>query len=91
MAELVGKNKKTVSEHIQNIFSEGELSVSSVVRNFRTTAADGKPYDTNYYNLDVIISMGYRVKSAQGAQLRICETQRFKEIGKDIHVLRKPQ
>jgi len=79
MAELFGKSKKTVSEHIQNVFSEGELTENSVVRNFRTTAADGKSYDTNYYNLDVIISVGYRVKSPQGTQFRIWATQRLKE------------
>ena len=79
MAELFGKSKKTISEHIQNVFNEGELSENSVVRNFRTTAADGKNYDTNYYNLDVIISVGYRVKSTQGTQFRIWATQRLKE------------
>jgi hypothetical protein len=79
MSELFGKSKKTVSEHIQNVFYEGELAENSVVRNFRTTAADGKNYDTNYYNLDVIISVGYRVKSPQGTQFRIWATQRLKE------------
>lgn len=79
MGELFGKSKKTISEHIQNVFQEGELEEISVVRNFRTTAADGKNYDTNYYNLDVIISVGYRVKSTQGTQFRIWATQRLKE------------
>jgi len=79
MAELFGKSKKTISEHIQNVFSEDELSENSVVRNFRTTATDGKNYNTNYYNLDVIISVGYRVKSLQGTQFRIWATQRLKE------------
>lgn len=79
MSELFGKNKRTVSEHVRNIFKEGELEESSAVRNFRTTAADGKNYDTNYYNLDVIISVGYRVKSQQGTQFRIWATQRLKE------------
>lgn len=79
MAELFGKNKKTISEHIQNVFSEDELLENSVVRNFRTTAADGKNYNTNYYNLDVIILVGYRVKSPQGTQFRIWATQRLKE------------
>jgi len=63
MAELFNKNKRTISEHIINIFNENELEENSVVRNFRTTASDGKNYNTKYYNLDVIISIGYRVKS----------------------------
>lgn len=66
-------------EHIKNIFVEGELMESSVVRNFRTTASDGKSYETNFYNLDIIISVGYRVKSQQGTQFRIWATQRIKE------------
>ncbi len=66
MAALFGKDKRTISEHIGHIFSEGELEKNSVVRNFRTTASDGKSYATNHYNLDVIISVGYRVKSVQG-------------------------
>ncbi|WP_462323869.1 virulence RhuM family protein [Desulfoplanes sp.] len=76
---LFQKSKATVSEHIKNIFKEGELNENSVVRNFRTTAADGKLYDVRYYNLDVIISVGYRVKSHQGTQFRIWATQRLKE------------
>lgn len=79
IALLFGKDKRTVSEHIRNIFKEGELIKNSVVRNFRTTANDGKNYNTNYYNLDVIISVGYRVKSLQGTQFRKWATQRLKE------------
>lgn len=79
MATLFGKDKRTISEHIGNIFKEGELDEGSVVRNFRTTAADGKNYAINHYNLDVIISVGYRVKSVQGTQFRIWATQRLKE------------
>ncbi|GHT60560.1 hypothetical protein FACS189451_00820 [Bacteroidia bacterium] len=79
MGQLFGKDKRTVSEHIGNIFKEGELNEYSVVRNFRTTASDGKIYDMNFYNLDVIISVGYRVKSPQGTQFRIWATQRLKE------------
>ncbi len=79
MCELFQKSKSTISEHIKNVFEEGELDEISVVRNFRTTALDGKNYDTKYYNLDVIISVGYRVKSAQGTQFRIWATQRLKE------------
>src|SRR5690554_541927 len=71
LCELFQKSKATISEHIRNIFLENELIESSVVRNFRTTASDGKSYDTNHYNLDVIISVGYRVKSHQGTQFRI--------------------
>jgi len=85
MAELFGKSKKTISEHIRNVFNEGELDEKVVVRNFRTTtrhgAMDGKTQsrDVNYYNLDVIISVGYRVRSQQGTQFRIWATQRLKE------------
>jgi hypothetical protein len=79
MSDLFGKSKKTISEHINNIFQEGELIENSVVRNYRTTARDGKLYNTYFYNLDVIISVGYRVKSKQGTQFRIWATQRLKE------------
>ena len=79
MQNLFGKSKATISEHIKNVFDEGELDKNSVVRNFRTTASDGKSYATNFYNLDVIISVGYRVKSQQGTQFRIWATQRLKE------------
>lgn len=71
MAELFQRDKSTISRHIKNIFSEGELSRNSVVANFATTAADGKTYQVEYYNLDVIISVGYRVKSKRGTQFRI--------------------
>ena len=79
MAELFQKDVRTVSEHIQNIFSENELHPDSVVRNFRITAADGKSYDVAHYNLDVIISVGYRVKSHRGTQFRMWATQRLRE------------
>ncbi|KAA6302287.1 MAG: hypothetical protein EZS26_001647 [Candidatus Ordinivivax streblomastigis] len=79
MGQLFGKDKRTISEHISNIFREGELNEISVIRNSRTTASDGKMYDTNFYSLDVIISVGYRVKSSQGTQFRIWATQRLKE------------
>jgi hypothetical protein len=79
LCELFQKSKATISEHIKNVFAEGELLEGSVVRNFRTTANDGKNYETNYYNLDVIISVGYRVKSTQGTQFRIWATQRLRE------------
>ncbi|WP_345975666.1 RhuM family protein [Sulfurimonas sp. HSL3-7] len=79
MEELFGKSKKTISEHINNIFKEGELEKDAVVRNFRTTASDGKSYNVNSYNLDVIISVGYRVKSKQGVQFRIWATSVLKQ------------
>jgi hypothetical protein len=79
LCALFDKSKATISEHIKHIFEEGELEEDSVVRNFRTTAQDGKNYNTNFYNLDVIISVGYRVKSKQGTQFRIWATQRLKE------------
>ena len=65
MSVLFSKDKRTISEHISNIFKEGELDENSVIRNFRTTATDGKEYQVEYYNPDVIISVGYRVKSQQ--------------------------
>lgn len=79
LCELFQKSKATISEHIKHVFEEGELVEDSVVRNFRTTAKDGKNYDVRYYNLDVIISVGYRVRSQQGTQFRIWATQRLKE------------
>lgn len=71
IAELFQRDKSTVSRHIKNIFAEGELEQSAVVANFATTAADGKTYNVDYYNLDVIISVGYRVKSLRVTQFRI--------------------
>lgn len=79
MAILFGRDKSTISRHIKNIFEEGELQAPSVVANYATTATDGKTYQVDYYNLDVIISMGYWVKSQQGTQFRIWATQRLRE------------
>ena len=79
MAVLFEKNKRTISEHIRNIFKERELQEKAVVRKFRTTAEDGKSYNVNHYNLDVVISVGYRVKSRRGTQFRIWATQRLKD------------
>jgi len=79
MAELFQRDKSTISRHIKNIFSEGELEKESVVANFATTAADGKTYQVDYYNLDVIISVGYRVKSKRGTQFRIWALNILKE------------
>lgn len=70
MSKLFEKNKSTISRHIKNIFTEGELQQNAVVANFATTASDGKTYNVTYYNLDVIISVGYRVKSQRGIIFR---------------------
>lgn len=80
MAELFQKDVRTINEHILNVFAENELPRDeSVIRNFRITASDGKNYDTNFYSLDMIISVGYRVKSLRGTQFRQWATQRIKE------------
>ena len=79
LVELYQSSKANVSEHIKHIFEEGELTEESVVRNFRTTAADGKNYSVAHYNLDMIISLGYRIKSSTATQFRIWATQRLKE------------
>ena len=79
MAALFERDKSTISRHIKNIFTEGELVRNSVVANFATTATDGKEYQVDYYNLDVIISVGYRVKSLRGTQFRQWATKRLNE------------
>lgn len=79
MAELFQRDKSTISRHIKNVFAEGELQRDSVVANFATTATDEKIYQVDYYNLDVIISVGYRVKSKRGTQFRIWATNILKE------------
>jgi len=79
MAELFQKTTPTINEHIKNVFKEGELEENSVIRKFRITARDGKMYETNFYNLDVIISVGYRVKSQRGTQFRIWATKKLKD------------
>lgn len=79
LCELYQTSKANVSEHIKNIFSEGELDEDSVVRKFRTTASDGKSYMTAYYNLDMIISLGYRIKSRIATHFRRWATERLKE------------
>ena len=79
LVELYQSSKANVSEHIKNIFDEGELDKNSVVRNFRTTASDGKNYEVNYYNLDMIISLGYRIKSNIATKFRIWATDRLRE------------
>ena len=76
---LYQSSKSNISEHIKHIFEEGELTQESVVRKFRTTAADGKNYLVSHYNLDMIISLGYRVKSAIATRFRRWATERLKE------------
>lgn len=80
MANLFGRDIKTIGKHINNIFSDQELDHQAVVANFATTAKDGKTYQVEFYNLDVIISVGYRVKSKQGIQFRQWATKRLKEL-----------
>lgn len=80
MAELFQTTRANVTQHIKNVFSEGELLADSVCKESLHTAADGKKYNTQYYNLDVIISVGYRVKSIQGTKFRIWATQRLREF-----------
>jgi len=79
MVELFQTTKQNISLHIRNIFKEGELDEISVVKEYLTTASDRKQYSTNYYNLDVVISVGYRVKSHRGTQFRIWATKQLKE------------
>lgn len=79
LVDLYQSSKSNVSEHIKHIFEEGELDENSVVRKFRTTAADGKSYNVTYYNLDMIISLGYRIKSSIATRFRRWATERLKE------------
>ncbi len=79
MAQLFQRDKSVISRHIANVFEEGELDREVVVAKFATTALDGKTYQVEFYNLDVIISVGYRVKSHRGTQFRIWATQRLRE------------
>ena len=79
IADLLGRDKSTISRHIAKVFAEGELERQAVVAEIATTAADGKTYRVEHFNLDVIISVGYRVKSPQGTQFRIWATERLRE------------
>ena len=79
LCDLYQTSKSNISEHIKHIFEEGELDEISVVRKFRTTAADGKSYNVTHYNLDMIISLGYRVKSLIATHFRRWATERLKE------------
>ncbi len=89
MAELFGVDVRTVSEHLKNIFASGELSEQSVIRKFRSTAADGKNYLTQFYNLDAIISVGYRVNSVRATQFRQWATRVLREFAVKGYVLDK--
>ena len=79
LIKLFKTSKQNISLHINNIFKEGELDNKSVVKEYLTTASDGKRYRTNHYNLDVIISVGYRVKSKRGTQFRIWANRVLKD------------
>jgi len=79
LTELFGKAKGTISEHIKHIFEDGELDPHSVVRNFRTTAADGKSYEVAHYNLDMIIALGFRVRSSVAVRFRQWASDKLKE------------
>ncbi|MGB8295452.1 MAG: virulence RhuM family protein [Polyangia bacterium] len=79
IAELFQKDVRTINEHLQNIFDEGEVAVDSAIRNFRITAADEKAYDVKHYNLDAILAVGYRVRSSRGTAFRQWATARLHE------------
>ncbi len=89
MAALFAVDVRTVSEHLKNIFTSGELDEDSVIRKFRITASDGKSYATNHYNLDAIISLGYRVNSVRATQFRQWATQVLREFAIKGYVLDK--
>lgn len=80
MAELFQKDVRTINEHLQNIFAEGELASESVIRKFRITASDGKSYETQHFNLEAVLAVGYRVKSPRGTQFRKWATARLGEF-----------
>ena len=79
LAEVFGKSLKTINEHINNIFSENELHKDSVIRNYRITASDSKNYNVAHYNLDMIIAIGFRVRSSTGTNFRIWAIEKLKE------------
>ncbi len=106
LTELFERDKSTISRHIRNIFKEGELERDSVVANFATTAADGKTYQIDYYNLDVIISVGYRVRSQRGVEFRrwankvlkdyiikgyAVNNKRIEQIGEVIRIMKRAE
>ena len=79
LAVVFGKSVKTINEHIINIFQDEELDKNSVIRNYRITANDGKNYDVLHYNLDMIIALGFKVRSSTGTKFRIWANQKLKE------------
>ena len=87
MAELFQRDRSVIGKHVRNIFKEGELQKEAVWAKFAHTAADGKVYDVDYYNLDVIISVGYRVKSQRGVQFRIWATGILKEYMRPVLIM----
>ncbi|RXJ90468.1 DNA-binding protein [Arcobacter sp. CECT 8983] len=87
LSELFGRDVKTIGKHINNVFKEKELEKISVVANFATTALDGKTYNIEYYNLDVIISIGYRVKSQRGVKFRQWATKILKNYIQNGYVI----
>ena len=87
ISELLGRDVKTIGKHINNVFSDDELDKPSVIANFATTAADGKTYSVEYYNLDVVISIGYRVKSQRGVRFRQWATSILKSYMTDGYVI----
>lgn len=89
IARLFDKGRSTIAEHLQTVFKEGELSEDSVCRNFRQTAADGKTYNTKFYNLDAIISVGYRVNSIRATQFRQWATNVLRNFAIKGYVLDK--
>ncbi len=106
MSELFERDKSTISRHIKNIFKDGELSQNSVVANFATTASDGKVYNVTFYDLDVIISVGYRVKSQRGVEFRkwangvlkdyilkgyAVNNNRINELGEVIRIMKRAE
>ncbi len=106
MSELFERDKSTISRHIKNIFKDGELSQDSVVANFATTASDGKVYNVTFYDLDVIISVGYRVKSQRGVEFRkwangvlkdyilkgyAVNNNRINELGEVIRIMKRAE
>lgn len=91
IASLFDKGRSTITEHLKNIFSEGELEESAVCRDFRQTGADGKSYKTKFYNLDAIISVGYRVNSLRATQFRQWATKILGEFAIKGYVIDKPR
>ncbi|WP_422139494.1 virulence RhuM family protein [Endozoicomonas sp. ALC020] len=89
IAQLFGVDVRTVNEHLKNIFQMGELQENSVIRNFRITATDGKKYNTKHYNLDTIISVGYRVNSVRATQFRQWATQALRDFAIRGYVIDK--